>query len=166
MVNFTTLWENHPTISGDAFSCSTNGRPNFPDQCSIRLGTSLALSGVDTRVLHVRHCWFHPNSKGHILRAQELASALAKAHFTGVGKMQKVDPTNFQCDLRHQSGIIFFKDFWLRAGETIAGRSGDHIDLWNGSRLTDWQTWLTISCWLGVRLTYPRSREIWFWPVR
>lgn len=165
MVTFKTLWENHPTVTNNVFPCSTNGKPNFPDQCSIRLGTSLALSGADTRTLNVRHCWFHDNSKGHILRAEELAMALTKTQLSGIGKMQKIDPPNFQCELRGRSGIIYFKDFWLRSGETLDGRSGDHIDLWDGSRLTKWQTWLTISCWLGVRESYPRSREIWFWSV-
>ena len=151
-------------MTDDVFPSSTNDKPNFPDQCAIRLGTSLALSGIDTRSLNIRHCWFHDSSKGHVLSADELAMALVKRKPPTIGNLQKIHPENFQCNLRSRSGILYFKDFWLRTGETIDGRTGDHIDLWDGNRLTKWRTWLTISCWFGVREKYPRSREIWFCP--
>jgi hypothetical protein len=36
--------------------------------------------------------------------------------------------------LRTARAVIYFADYWRRPGEK--NPSGDHIDLWNGSRLT------------------------------
>ena len=53
---FQQLWENHPVIAGNKNPCCTNGKPNFSDQCAIRVGTALAACGVDTgRLPGVRH---------------------------------------------------------------------------------------------------------------
>jgi len=80
MVTFQKLWENHPTITGDENPCTTNGKSNFPNQCAIRMGVSLARCGVDTsRIPGAIHCWHkHDKSLGHIIRAEELAKGLEK----------------------------------------------------------------------------------------
>jgi hypothetical protein len=83
--------------------------------------------------------------------------------------MEEINPSDYQRDLNHIQGIIFFKDFWQRTvngnKETFRNRSGDHIDLWNGSRLTDWRTWFAISSVLNTGGVYGKSKEIWFWRV-
>jgi len=57
MLAFDKLWKNHPTITGDDNLCKTNGKPNFTDQCAIRMGVCLARCSVDTsRILGVTHC--------------------------------------------------------------------------------------------------------------
>lgn len=170
-VTFENLWNNHPTISGEGKPCQTNGKPNFTNQCAIRMGRTLALSGVDTAALGIAHCWHHGKSEGHTLRAQELAEALSQVRVSGISPRETVVSTNFQCDLSGKRGIIFFKDYWVRSRgqqlEAWENRSGDHIDLWNGKRLTDWQSWLGISCIFGfVAGDQDLSKEIWFWPVQ
>ncbi|HLM61958.1 MAG TPA: T6SS effector amidase Tae4 family protein, partial [Pyrinomonadaceae bacterium] len=54
-------------------------------------------------------------------------------------------------DIGSKTGIIFFKDCFTRAGETV--RIGDHIDLWNA----------------GATKTYDdpgnKSRQVWFWEL-
>jgi hypothetical protein len=70
--------------------------------------------------------------------------------------------------LHAQQGIIFFKDFWRRGNETIGNRSGDHIDLWNGRRLTDWLSYPRIQLGFSIEGSfsdYHESKEIWFWKV-
>ncbi|MGR5150039.1 type VI secretion system amidase effector protein Tae4 [Photobacterium alginatilyticum] len=168
MIRFKNLWEEHPTITGDKTPCSTDGKPNFSDQCAIRLGAALAASGVDTRKLvsKARHCWFHDISEGHVLAAEELARGLARQPLKGVGKVQKIDPNNFARALSGKTGIIFFKDFWARDNELFRNRTGDHIDLWNGSRLSDWRTWFMISSVFNAGSNYAKSKEIWFWSVK
>lgn len=66
------------------------------------------------------------------------------------------------------SRYIFFKVFWRRGNETFGNRSGDHIDLLNGRRLTDWLSYPRIQLGFSIEGTfsdYHESREIWFWKV-
>ena len=169
MSKFETLWKNHPTITDDDTPCSTNGTPNFKDQCAIRMGVCLARSGVVTRNIQgAEHCWHHDKSEGHIIRADELARGLSRSLIAGVQKKQVVKPKAFKDTLSGKTGIIFFQDYWRRKNETYANRSGDHIDLWNGSRLTDWTTWCRIQLGLsleGYWSDFTGSKEIWFFPV-
>ncbi|WP_418064604.1 T6SS effector amidase Tae4 family protein [Serratia rubidaea] len=64
--------------------------------------------------------------------------------------------------------MIFFKDYGQRRGESFRNRSGDHIDLWNGDRLTTKTSYFRIQ-W-GISLAgrfsdFFKSKEIWFWRV-
>lgn len=169
MLTFQKLWENHPTISGDDNPCTTDGKVNFSDQCAIRIGVALSKCGVNTANMPgVRYCWQHDKSAGHILAAEELANGLKGSHIAGMGRLQKIEPNKFKDKISSQKGIIFFKDYWSRSGESYRNRSGDHIDLWNGSRLTDWFTWIRIQAgfsWEGRFSDYRKSKEIWFWRV-
>lgn len=168
MLRFKQLWDNYPTIQGEKAPCRTGGKKNFDDQCAIRVGSSLASCGVDTLTLvrKQRHCWHHKPSLGHVLAAEELAHGLSKKKITGIGAMKKVDPAEFPSLLTGKTGVIFFKDFWARTGESFAQRSGDHIDLWRKSRLTDWRTWFMISRMLNSSGNYSNSKEVWFWEVQ
>jgi hypothetical protein len=167
VIKFQQLWDSYPTIQGDKTPCTTNGKTNFDDQCAIRLGSALAKNGVKTTNLvpKGRHCWQHDISEGHVLAAEELANGLARFHIGGIQKKIEINPSTFQKDLIGKKGIIFFKDFWTRNGESFRNRSGDHIDLWNGSPLTDWRTWFLMSATFNTGGTYSRSKEIWFWRV-
>lgn len=167
MLTFQKLWDSYPTIQGDKAPCKKNGKKNFEDQCAIRLGVALAQNGVKTLNLvpKSRHCWHHEVKEGHILAAEELANGLSKFPIGGVQKKIDLEPSTFQKDIAGKSGIIFFKDFYTRNGESFRNRSGDHIDLWNGSRLTDWQTWFLISSAFNIGGDYKKSKEIWFWRV-
>ncbi len=168
MVKFQKLWDSHPNIQGDKAPCKTNGVKNFQDQCAIRLGTALSSNGVKTTNLvpKVRHCWHHETSEGHVLAAEELANGLLKYPILGIAKKIEVGSGTFQKTLSNKKGIVFFKDFWQRDGENFRNRSGDHIDLWNGSRLTDWRTWFLISSTFNLGGNYSKSKEIWFWGVQ
>jgi hypothetical protein len=167
MVGFKVLWDNHPTITGDDNPCSTEGKRNYHNQCAIRMGTCLAKCDVDTtKIPGVTHCSYHEKSQGHTIRAEELAIGLTKHQIAGIQKMQEIDPKEFKNVLNGKTGIIFFKDYWQRSGER--NRSGDHIDLWNGSRLTHWVTWIRIQWGIsidGYWSDYKRSQSIWFWRV-
>ncbi|WP_281557927.1 type VI secretion system amidase effector protein Tae4 [Thalassomonas sp. RHCl1] len=166
MLTFKKLWDNHPTISGNEYPCSTNGVIHFSDQCAIRLGVALAKCGVNTAyIAGARHCWHHKKIQGHILAAQELALGLSNQPLGGMEQRQNVDPKNFKNIIKDKRGIIFFKNFWVRSD---GNRTGDHIDLWNGTRLTDWKSWLRIQLglsWDGTFSDFGRSAEVWFWEV-
>ena len=169
MLSFENLWKNHPTVAGNDNPCSTNGKVYFSNQCAIRVGVALTKSGVKTKhIPGATHCWHHPASEGHVIRAEELAKGLAKVSLAGLKPVDKLDPMLFSSKLASRKGILFFKDYWQRSGESSNHRSGDHIDLWNGSRLTDWTTWLRIQLHLsldGVWSDYRGSKAVWFWEV-
>lgn len=169
MSTFQELWKHHPTISGDDEPCSTNGKSNYDDQCAIRLGVSLALIGVDTKkIAGAEHCWHHEKSAGHILRAAQLAKGLSTTLIKGIGKQQIISSNEFATKLSGKTGIVFFQDYARRGKETFPNRSGDHIDLWNGTRLTHWATWFRIQygiTWDGVWSDYRNSKKILFFPV-
>jgi len=117
---FKQLWENHPVITGEVNPCCTNGKPNFHDQCAIRLGTALAACGVNTTKLPgVRHCWQHDKKYGHTLSAEELAKSLKDWPVYGVGAFQAIEPSEFSKKISGMTGIIFFKDYWQR---TVNGK--------------------------------------------
>lgn len=113
----------------------------------------------------MRYCWQHPKSEGHVLAAEEMARALSRASIPGLRAVIKLKPEDFEEVLAGQQGAIFFKDFWRRGSETFGNRSGDHIDLWNGRRLTDWLSYPRIQMGFSVEGTfssYHDSREICF----
>lgn len=162
---FKNLWENHPSISGymNGKPCSKNGVPYFNNQCAIRMGHALQASGFDVSKISVRLCWHHKKQNFHALAAEELAKGLNKAAVPGIGRVQKLEPKDFTTPIDGKTGIIFFKDYWMRSGESYKQRTGDHIDLWNRNRLTN-SSFYTF--WSNYFHTYDNSKEIWFWPVR
>ena len=175
MVRFEDLWKHHPTIEGIDNPCSTNGKSNFDNQCAIKVGVALAKCGIKTSSLPgAIHCWHgHDKSEGHVIRAEELANGLDKLPVAGLGKTEKIAVGDYHNKLRSKKGIIFFKDYWRREIngklESHRNRSGDHIDLWNGSRLTDWKTWARVRFNIvipGVWSNLKQSKEIWFWEVK
>ncbi len=166
-MTFSALWNAHPEVHGDDNPCRRrDGHKAFGDQCAIRLGTALARCGYDVTKLHVHFCWLHPKSAGHILRTEELADALKRTPIPGTFPVIKVHADNFEDVLKNRTGIIFFKDYWRRGDESFRNRSGDHIDLWNGSRLTARNSYLRIHWGMnidGIWSSYSHAKEVWFW---
>lgn len=55
-----------------------------------------------------------------------------------------------------RKGIIFLKDYYGQNNQ------GDHIDLWNGKRLTKYASWVEFAFRDGRRYS---KATVWFWPV-
>ena len=87
--------------------------------------------------------------------------------------MVGVNADEFKDKLAGRKGIIYFKDYWQRAGEEHRSRSGDHIDLWNGSSLTSGWSWWRIHVRVGSFgahsifdvSDYEQAKAVWFWRV-
>jgi len=170
MVDFATLWKNHPTNRSVQFPCLLkSGYPTYRNQCAIRMGECLRASGVPpAQMSGLAICGRHPREAMHFIRAEEVARGFARGAIPGVGPTEKLvgeKAADFYSELFGRKGLILFKDYWRRTGEVEGGGSGDHIDLWNGYRSTSgWlMEWFS---WLGYYGGYDRAKQIWFWEVK
>lgn len=69
------------------------------------------------------------------IRAQELAAWLKLQDTSRSAARARVDSRpEWQEKIKGRPGIVYFADYWRRPAEKDS--TGDHIDLWNGRRLT------------------------------
>ncbi|MGX9964388.1 type VI secretion system amidase effector protein Tae4 [Roseomonas sp. F4] len=165
-ITFEQLWSSYP--SKDSPCVAPPGKQAMSNQCAIRVGIALNACGVSTKALGVTHCWYHKVSDGHVLRAQELATALQKRPPAWLGKPQTLQSRGFSTRIAGRTGIIFFKDYWMRDRDREGRPTGDHIDLWNGSRLTDMKSWLRVQMGIvipGIWSDLEAAAGITFWQV-
>lgn len=138
------LWASHPANSGELYPClSSDGEPTYENQCAVRMGVALEGAGFSLADFPGARC---SRGHGHVIRAQELADWLLKqADMLGKAEIHKdVAVARFT----GRKGIVFFRDFWG------TNNRGDHIDVWNGSRMSS-----------GDDDYFERSRQVWFWPL-
>ena len=148
-VSFKELWAWHPSNLGNDSPCATDGTVNFKNQCAIRMGECFSKSGVLLNSFYGAKCYpGHKHNQSHILRAEELAGWM-KTQPVFFGKVETKRNVKAS-DYANKNGIIFLKNFWG------AGNQGDHIDLWNGSKMTG----------IEPRESYiSAAQEVWFWEV-
>jgi Type VI secretion system (T6SS), amidase effector protein 4 len=76
------------------------------------------------------------NGKKATVVATQLASWLDMQPFCGLPKKSiSIIGQDWQAKINGKKGIIYFENYWKRAGETKTA-TGDHIDLWDGGALT------------------------------
>ena len=161
---FEELWDKFPSEPTLHIN-PENGKPIFDNYCAINASEALHNVGVKLNGFHGTKCWSCPKGRIHIIRAQQMANWLKTQPFPELGQMIALDPKNYEDN--DQTGIIFFKDYWFREG--AKSRTGDHIDLWNGSRLTTLFSWFRAQwglSWDGVYSDFQLSKEILFWPIK
>ena len=170
MPSFKTLWDNfpdHDQVKARCFNKQPKGPPKpFEDYCTIMLSECFIKAGINFDKCPGSKCWSHEAPR-HVLLAQNLASWLAKSPPKEFKAKEVIAAANFQKLLSGRTGVVFFKDYWRRGNESFAGRSGDHIDLWNSSRITGGSmTYRAIIEFLGLVSDLNKSKEIWFWEVK
>lgn len=161
MPAFATLWNNHPTIKGDA---PILDRKVYENQCAINVSAAWMRSGMKLSGYTGVLSWEKDKPK-YAIRAQELAHWFASTHSRLPANVQKFGGKEVFDAISGKTGIIFFRDYWG------AGNQGDHIDLWNGHRLTDWRTWARIHIRigefglhsLGAGADFEKAASVWFW---
>jgi hypothetical protein len=124
---------------------------------------------VNTSALGVAHCWHHEHSAGHVLRAEELANALTDRNVPGVGKRQNLEAKGYASKIAGKTGIIFFKDYWMRDRDRDGVPTGDHIDLWQGRRMTSRASWLRVQLGIvmpGMWEDLEKAKCVYFWEVK
>ncbi|WP_425251631.1 type VI secretion system amidase effector protein Tae4 [Janthinobacterium sp. NFX145] len=132
IIKFSALWsayeKGNPCNAKDA-----KGDILFANQCAIRVSHALKKVGVTFKSYpSKRKCWVHP-AEDHCLAAAELATWLEKQPFLGCGKVEDITGKDWRDKVVDRTGIICFEDYYTPSG----GSGADHIDLWNGSRMTD-----------------------------
>lgn len=118
----------------------------WANQCAIRM--SIALNAELTLKVN-KHTYSEPKcAHGHARGAESLANWLYKK--IGPPKIFK-SGADAKKSIATKTGIIFFKDCFIRTGEKIA--AGDHIDVWNK----------------GFAKTYDdpdnKAKKVWFWEL-
>lgn len=129
------LWLNYPSDS-----CSDG----YENQCSIRLSIALEGAKVPLNLYSENKC-----SHGHARGAQGLANYLKAGWGAPTWTYRKNRAIAKQL-LQTHSGVIFFKNCFIRQGETT--KQGDHIDVWYGGKAQTYQN-------------FTGSDEVWFWKL-
>lgn len=131
-ITFKKLWDHYP--SNHPYVDSKGDTPKgFENQCAIKV--SVALIGAGQALERYQGATVTVGGARLGIRAEELAAWL-RNNAPAVWRRQYMPITGseWQNKIRDKTGIVFFQDYWLRPGEKQP--TGDHIDLWNGSRLT------------------------------
>ena len=164
MSTFATLWGNHPNIKGDTPLLDKN---QYENQCAINLYAALQRSNIDVKTFHGQLSWQKDKPK-YAIRAQEIAGWLASSAHPIPAKVEKFSgkeafgEVKGKPGLKGRTGIVFFQNYWG------TGAQGDHIDLWNGSRLTDMLSWARIYVRIGsfgLGTDYRKAQSVWFWAM-
>jgi hypothetical protein len=133
LVRFSVLWAGYPGSKPYVDPKTGDVPKGFENQCAIKVSVALASAGV--RLTSFRGASVTVHGDKMALRAEELANWLKKEKIPGIPSAPaSIAGADWQSKIKGRTGIVFFADYWLRPGEKSP--SGDHIDLWNGSRLT------------------------------
>jgi Type VI secretion system (T6SS), amidase effector protein 4 len=161
---FGTLWRNHPTTKGDA---PLLDKRVYENQCAINLSAACMRSDMSLTGYPGVLSW-EKNKPRYAIRAQELANWFTRRESYLNAKVQIFGGKQVFHEIKNKTGIIFLQNYWG------SGHQGDHIDLWNGSRLTDWTTWVRIHMRIGSvgvhsfnhRLSdFEQAESAWFWSL-
>lgn len=167
MANFITLWNHHPVVKGEKYLLDNKV---YTDQCAINVGAAMMRSGYDFKGYPGVKSWQKEGPK-YPIRAQELADWLATAagkmpfkaaRYKGKEIKDKAKGEDVFDTLSNKTGIIFLQNYWG------PGRQGDHIDLWNGSRMTARSSWFRVATgisWEGQWTDYLQAESVWFWAI-
>jgi hypothetical protein len=167
MANFTTLWNNHPTVKGEKPLLDT---VSYENQCAVNLAAAMMRSGYDFKTYRGVKSWQKEGTK-YPIRAEQLASWLTTAAAKLPNKVVQYNGKEIKDEktgqdvfdtLNNKTGIIFFRDYWG------PGMQGDHIDLWNGARMTARSSWFRAQLGItyeGMWSDFLKAKAVWFWLI-
>lgn len=134
VVKFVDLWSSYP--SGQPYVDKKTGKPpkGYENQCAIKV--SAAIHGAGIEMKSFKGAGVTLNNRKAAIVATQLAGWLKLQPFCGLPKEpEDITGKEWESKIKGRSGIIYFENYWYRTGETKTA-TGDHIDLWNGSKLT------------------------------
>lgn len=166
-VSFTTVWANYPK-QDPCHDLRGRALPGYENQCAIRVGVALERSGVSFHSFRGNRCPGAGPASGMVASAQQLARWLERHPIAGSLKAEKYTGSNLFAKIEDRSGIVFLGDYWRRPTDRAKARTGDHIDLWNGSRFTEFSSWFRVHWGVsydGFWSDYRRASSALFFPV-
>jgi hypothetical protein len=132
-ISFSALWSAYPNTTPYLDSKTNEAPKGYENQCAIKV--SVALTRVGVKLTTFRGATVQVDGDRAAIRAEELALWLKQGRIPGLPTtVETVTGSNWRNKVAARVGIIYFGDYWLRPGQVKP--TGDHIDLWNGSRLT------------------------------
>ncbi|MBX9428833.1 MULTISPECIES: type VI secretion system amidase effector protein Tae4 [Ralstonia solanacearum species complex] len=170
-VKFADLWANY--VTGDPYRDPKTGKvpPGFGNQCAIRMSATLHQVGIEMKSFTPANVTVKPGSQfGRILLdgkytavlADQLGSWLSRQPFCGLPpKPENITGADWQSKIKGRTGIIMFDGYWTRDGESAVSASGGHIDLWNGSRLTNNGALGTVETFMRFSVGMNSLRGLW-----
>lgn len=167
-IQFATVWNNYSDESPCRDKKSGRVPPRYGNQCAFRVGSALEKSGVSFVSYRGARCPHASKTSGLVASAQDLANWLVKDRFPGCPNPETYTGKNAFAEISGRTGIIFLANYWQRPSDKGNTRSGDHIDLWNGSRMTSLSSWLRVNLgisWDGVWSDFRLASRVLFWPL-
>ena len=175
VITFAQLKAAYPSSS----PCDITG----PNQCAVKVSTALQGAGASLASFSGACCKKDRPHEGvkHVLRAQELANWLKKRYLANWPKAINITGKDWRAKIENKTGIIFFKDYWLRKEEKYP--TGDHIDLWDRDGLVSNGKFVNLirlglelcnidrldASWIRQDLVYSnlaKSKQILFWEIK
>ncbi|RZI78673.1 MAG: hypothetical protein EOP38_27420 [Rubrivivax sp.] len=169
-LSFNMLWANYPK---DSPYVGKDGKPpaGYENQCAIKVSLSMQASGVNMGSF--KGATVNVAGKKLAIRAEELARWIKVNKPAGLLTPVNLTGADWKAKGSGKKGIIYFANYWRRDGEKTP--SGDHIDLWNESRLTSSGLWggtlsvlrfgLGVESIDGVYSDLGKATEILLWEV-
>lgn len=174
-VKFIDLWNGYPKTSTPYQDPKTGEVPKiYSNQCAIRV--SLSVHGVGVTMKSFKGATVPVDGKRTAIRAQELSDWLKLQPFCGLpAKPETITGADWKDKIKGRTGIVFFKDYWSR-DEEVRNATGDHIDLWNGSKMTTtsyagaMHTFMRFTLGIdrapGFYSDLGKAKEILFWEIK
>ncbi|MGT2475569.1 type VI secretion system amidase effector protein Tae4 [Paraburkholderia terrae] len=179
-LTFDELWNSY--VTGDPYDDPTG---QYSNQCAIRMSATFHRVGIEMRSFSQKLVGPMPGKPtlGRIIlegkptatRAYELAEWLKLRPIAGLPSPENVTGPDWQSKVKGRTGIIFFFGYWQQDGDPHDNLSGGHIDLWNGSRLTNNGILGVAENFLRFTLNRPtgpgfsdlsKSKKILFWEMK
>ncbi len=169
-ITFQTIWDNYPDEDPCVDARTGAAPPGYENQCAIRVGYALEQAGVSFRSFRGGRCPRARRGSGMVALAQALANWLKVQPFPGCPRRPEsyTGADAFE-NIEERTGIIFLANYWQRPSDRGNRRSGDHIDLWDGSRMTAHSSWLRVHMgisWDGVWSDFRIASRVLFWHIR
>jgi hypothetical protein len=178
-VTFAKLWAAYP---GGHPYVDANGKtpPGYENQCAINLSAAIHGAGVEMKSFRGATVTL-PSGRRAATSASQLAAWLKLQPFCGLPKEpENVTGADWQDKIKGRTGIVFFEHYWWRndAEKAADKPTGDHIDLWNGSRITahGWEFFSAFGRRFGLNSWQPgtpwgfsdvrKAKMILFWEVK
>lgn len=135
-IKFANLWGRYPNTQPYVDPETDEPPAGYENQCAIKVSVALQNAGIDMKTF-VGATVRLGDKRRVSVRAEELARWLKKQPASsGLAKPLAITGLKWDEKIKGKTGIVYFANYWKRPGETERP-TGDHIDLWNGSRLTN-----------------------------